>query len=99
MPITLNSPKSFVLDKVQITKFEVTPSFGHVTIHFSKGYETETGEFVAKEFDRVDFKGVEFEESLYSSVKAKLYELLDSSVNPPPPAPEPEPAPDPVPEV
>jgi hypothetical protein len=97
MPISLNSPKSFVLDKVQITKFEVTPSFGHVVIHFSKGYETETGEFVAKEFDRVDYKGVEFEESLYDSVKKKLYELLDSSVNATKPAPEP--TPNPVPKV
>ena len=81
MPITLNNPQSFVLDKVKITKFEVTPGENHLIIHFSRGYETETGEFVAKEFDRISFKGVIFEENLYESVKTKLYELLNSRVN------------------
>jgi len=82
MPISLNNPKSFVIDKVKITKFEVTPEFGHVVIHFSRGYENEAGEFIAKEFDRADFKDVVFEDSLYESVKNKLYELLNSSINP-----------------
>jgi len=82
MPISINNPESFIIDKVKITKFEVTPEFGHVVIHFSRGYENESGEFIAKEFDSAYFKHTVFEDSLYESVKNKLYGLLNSSINP-----------------
>lgn len=83
MPLNLNEPKTFTLDKVKISKFEVSikDNSNVVTIHYAIGYENESGEFVTKNFSREDIKNVEFDVNLYESVKTKLYELLDSKVN------------------
>lgn len=83
MPINLNQPKTFTLDKVKISKFEVTinDNSNVVTIHYAIGYENESGDFVAKNFSREDIPNVEFDVNLYENVKLKLYELLDSRVN------------------
>ncbi len=83
MPLSLNNPKTFTLDKVIIDKFEVTPEGSFVTIHFSKGYENELGQFIPVEYSRVDFNAVNFETSLYEAVKNKLYQLLTEHINSP----------------
>jgi hypothetical protein len=83
MPLSLVQSQSFTLDKVKISRFDVTvqDNFTVVRIHYSIGYEDESGNFVAKEFSRVDIPNVEFDANLYENVKTKLYELLDSKVN------------------
>lgn len=83
MPLTLTNVETIVLDSVKIEQFSVMPEGGLVTIHYSIGHIDESGNFVAKKFDRMDLKGVEFEQSLYDAVKAKLYSLLDSQLNTP----------------
>lgn len=83
MPLNLTSPKTFTLDKVKISKFEVSVNGNSnvVTIHYAIGYENESGEFVEKDFFREDLQDVTFSAELYESVKNKLYELLNSKIN------------------
>lgn len=80
MPITLSVPKTFTLDKVQIQQFTVVPG-GRVEIHFAKGYEDESGNFIAKEFSRADLNNVTIEPELYDAVKTKLYQLLQAHLD------------------
>ena len=83
MPISLDTPKTFILDKIRIDKFEVIPESGSVVIHFSNGYENELGQFISVESLRADFQSVEFEPTLYQSVKNTLYEMLLEYINSP----------------
>ncbi len=80
MPISLNSPITVVLDKLQIDEFTVRPQQRHVVIHFSRGYVDAEGNFVSKEFDRVDLKNVDIDPTLYSNTKDALYALLISAL-------------------
>ena len=49
-------------------------------IHYSRGYNDENGQYVAKEHDSVNLKDVSFEQGLYDQVKDTLYELLSSKL-------------------
>ena len=82
MPIILNTPLTFVVDKVRIEEFSINAQSNNVTIHYSKGYEDGDGNFVAKESSRVDVKNAAFDPTLYQQVKAVLYSFLSSEVNP-----------------
>ena len=82
MPIILNTPVTFVIDKVRIEEFSINPQANSVTIHYSKGYEDIDGKFFTKESSRVDVKDVAFDPALYQQVKAALYLLLYNEVNP-----------------
>ena len=82
MPIILNTPVTFVVDKVRIEEFSINAQSNNVTIHYSKGYEDNDGKFVAKESSRVDVKDVAFDPDLYQQVKTALYVLLSNEVNP-----------------
>lgn len=81
MPIFLNVPTTITIDKVRIDEFSVRPQENSVTIHFSKGYEDATGQFIAKEFDRVDLKNVAVDPALYVQIKDVLYTLLNDELN------------------
>jgi hypothetical protein len=76
MPITIDQPTTITIDKIKINNFSVSTQGNQITIHFSKGYETPEGEFVSKEFDRVDIKNATVDPLLYSQVKDALYALL-----------------------
>jgi len=89
MPLSLNTAQTIVLDTVKIDQFQVTPEGGNVVIHYSIGHVDGEGNFVAKKYDSMVWKGVEFESTLYDTVKAKLYDLLGSHLNPVPVEPEP----------
>ena len=80
MPISLTNPTTITIDKIKINNFSVNTQGNQVTIHFSKGYETPEGEFVSKEFDRVDIKNTTIDPSLYSQVKDALYALLTAEL-------------------
>ena len=82
MPIILNTPVTFVVDKVRIEEFSINAQSNNVTIHYSKGYEDADGKFVTKESSRVDVKDAAFDPTLYQQVKAVLYSLLSNEVNP-----------------
>lgn len=84
MPIILNTPLTFIVDKVRIEEFSINAQSNNVTIHYSKGYEAVDGKFVVKESSRVDVKDVAFDPTLYQQVKAALYSLLSNEVNPSP---------------
>jgi len=74
------TPTTITLDKVRIEQFTVSPQLNAVMIHYSRGYNDENGQYVAKEYDRVDLKDVSFEQGLYDQVKDTLYELLSSKL-------------------
>ena len=78
MPISLTQPSTITIDKLRIDQFTINPKEKSVTIHFSKGYEDVDGNFVPKEYSRADLKEVEFDHSIYESVKNSLYGLLSS---------------------
>ena len=80
MPISLNTPTTITIDKVRIDQFSVSPQDMIVTIHFSRGYEDPNGQFVSKEFDRVDLKGVSVDPTLYGQIKDTLYALLSDEL-------------------
>ncbi len=82
MPIILNTPVTFVVDKVRIEEFSINAQSNNVTIHYSKGYEDVDGKFVTKESSRVDVKDAAFDPTLYQQVKEALYSLLSVEVNP-----------------
>jgi hypothetical protein len=82
MPIILNTPVTFVVDKVRIEEFSINAQSNNVTIHYSKGYEDVDGKFVTKESSRVDVKDAAFDPTLYQQVKEALYSLLSNEVNP-----------------
>jgi hypothetical protein len=82
MPIILNTPVTFVVDKVRIEEFSINAQSNNVTIHYSKGYEDVDGKFVIKESSTVDIKNAAFDLILYQQVKAILYSLLSVEVNP-----------------
>jgi len=82
MPIILNTPVTFVVDKVRIEEFSINAQSNNVTIHYSKGYEDVDGKFVTKESSRVDVKDAAFDPTLYQQVKEALYLLLSNEVNP-----------------
>lgn len=75
MPLDV-TPNTITLDKVRIEQFTVSPQLNAVMIHYSRGYNDENGQYVAKEYDRVDLKDVSFEQGLYDQAKDTLYELL-----------------------
>ena len=75
MPLDV-TPNTITLDKVRIEQFTVSPQLNAVMIHYSRGYNDENGQYVAKEHDRVDLKDVSFEQGLYDQAKDTLYELL-----------------------
>lgn len=81
MPVILNEPKTLILNKLKIDRFEVSPEGGIVTIHFSKGYEDESGKFISIEFLKADFYDVQFDSNLYESVKNTLYQMLIEHLN------------------
>ena len=78
MPISLNQPSTITIDKLRIDQFTISPKEKSVTIHFSKGYEDAGGNFIPKEYNRADLKDVEFDHTMYESVKNSLYSLLSS---------------------
>lgn len=80
MPIPLNTPTTITIDKVRIDEFSIHTQNNCVTIHFSKGYEDATGQFVAKEFDRVDLKNVVVDPTLHGQIKDVLYALLTNEL-------------------
>lgn len=80
MPISLNTPTTITIDKVRIDEFSVRTQNNSITIHFSKGYEDAAGQFVAKEFDRVDLKNVVVDPTLYGQIKDILYALLNDEL-------------------
>lgn len=80
MPISLNTPVTVTIDKVRIDEFHVSPQNMSITIHFSKGYEDANGQFVAKEFDRVDLKNINIDSTLYGQIKDTLYALLSDEL-------------------
>lgn len=82
MPIILNTPLTFVVDKVRIEEFSINAQSNNITIHYSKGYEDVDGKFVIKESSSVDIKNAAFDPTLYQQVKAILYSLLSVEVNP-----------------
>jgi len=75
MPLDV-TPNTITLDKVRIEQFTVSPQLNAVMIHYSRGYNDENGQYVAKEHDSVNLKDVSFEQGLYDQVKDTLYELL-----------------------
>lgn len=81
MPLTLSTTETIVLDTVKITQFTVSPEGGAVIIHYAIGHLNDQGQFIAKRHEHTTFKGVEFENDLYDSVKTKLYDLLGSRLN------------------
>lgn len=82
MPIILNTPITFVVDKVRIEEFSINAQSNNITIHYSKGYEDVDGKFVIKESSIVDIKNAAFDPILYQQVKTILYSLLSVEVNP-----------------
>ena len=80
MPISITPSATFTIDKVRIDEFAVRPQNKTVIIHFSRGYEDAEGNFIPKEFDRVDVKNVDFDPTLYSQVKDTLYSLLTTTL-------------------
>jgi len=82
MPIILNTPITFVVDKVRIEEFSINAQSNNITIHYSKGYEDVDGKFVIKESSTVDIKNAAFVPILYQQVKTILYSLLSVEVNP-----------------
>jgi hypothetical protein len=82
MPISLNNPITIIVDKVRIDQFSVSPQRKSVTIHFSKGHEDASGNFVPHEYDRVDLENLDFDPTLYNQVKDYLYQLLSARLNP-----------------
>jgi len=74
------TPNTITLDKVRIEQFTVSPQLNAVMIHYSRGYNDENGQYVAKEYDSVNLKDVSFEQGLYDQVKDTLYELLSSKL-------------------
>jgi hypothetical protein len=81
MPITLSEPTTVTIDKLRIDLFSVDAQTNAVTIHFSRGYEDAGGNFVPKEFSRVDVKNMVFDPDLYSQVKDLLYATLVNELN------------------
>ena len=81
MPLNLNSPTTITFDKVRIEQFTVSPQLNAIMIHYSKGYTDENGQYVAKEYDAINFADVAFDPAVYSIVKDALYSLLDSKLN------------------
>jgi len=51
-----------------------------VMIHYSRGYNDENGQYVAKEYAYENFENITFNETLYEQVKTALYELLATKV-------------------
>ena len=80
MPISLNQPTIVTIDKLRIDQFIVHPKNKTITIHYSKGYEDQDGNYVPKEFAGLDLRDVEFDPTLYSQVKDVLYSLLTTEL-------------------
>lgn len=80
MPISLSTPITVTMDKVRIEEFSVNAQNNFITIHFSKGYEDDTGQFVAKESGRADLKNVTVDPALYEQIKDALYSLLSNEL-------------------
>jgi len=80
MPLDV-TPTTITLDKVRIEQFTVNAQLNAVMIHYSRGYNDENGQYVAKEYDRVDLKDVSFEQGLYDQVKNALYSMLNVHLN------------------
>jgi hypothetical protein len=80
MPLNLNAPIVTTLDKVRVEQFTVSPQLNTVMVHYSKGYE-ENGQYVPKEYASVNFEDVNFDPTLYNSVKDALYALLGEHLN------------------
>ena len=81
MPLNLNQPTTITLDKVRIEQFTVSPQLNAIMIHYSRGYTDENGQYVAKEYDAINFVDVAFDPTTYNVVKDSLYSLLDSKLN------------------
>ena len=80
MPLNLNTPVTTVLDQVRGEQFTVSPQNNTVMIHYSRGFE-ENGQYIPKEYAAANFENVTFDQNLYESVKAALYDLLGSQLN------------------
>lgn len=81
MPISIETPITVTIDKIMIDEFTIRPQDGTVVIHFSKGYEDPSGNFVAKQYDSVTLKNITFDPTLYEQVKDALYSLLSSELS------------------
>ena len=81
MPLELTKPVTTTLDKVRIEQFTVSPQLNVIMIHYSKGYTDENGQYVAKEYEAINFADVAFDPAVYNVVKDALYSLLDSKLN------------------
>jgi len=79
MPLDV-TPNTITLDKVRIEQFTVSPQLNAVMIHYSRGYNDENGQYVAKEYAYENFENITFNETLYEQVKTALYELLATKV-------------------
>jgi len=49
-------------------------------IHYSRGYNNENGQYVAKEYDHMNFENVSFDPALYEQVKNVLYTMLQQQL-------------------
>jgi hypothetical protein len=81
MPLNLNTPIIATLDKVRVEQFTVSPQLGTVMIHYSKGYDDENGQYIAREYASENFEDVVFDSALYDLVKTALYDLLNTKLN------------------
>jgi hypothetical protein len=46
-------------------------------VHYSRGCE-ENGQYAPKEYASINFENVEFDSTLYETVKTALYDMLNS---------------------
>lgn len=81
MPLSLTTPVTTVLDQVRVEQFTVSPQLNTVMIHYSRGSNDENGQYVPREYASANFENVTFDQNLYESVKAALYDLLGSQFN------------------
>ena len=81
MPLNLTSPTTVVLNKIRVEQFTVSPQLNAVMVHYSKGCDDENGQYVPREYATINFKDVNFDPTLYNSVKDALYSLLNAELN------------------
>jgi len=80
MPLDV-TPSIITLNKIRIEQFTVSPQLNAVMVQYSKGYENSNGEYVPKEYERINFTDVSFDQALYDQVKNALYSMLNVHLN------------------
>lgn len=80
MPLDV-TPNTITLNKVRVEQFTVSPQLNAVMVQYSRGYEDSDGTYIPKEYDRVNFLDVTFDQNLYDQVKNALYSMLNDHLN------------------